>query len=81
MATGLCSKTYIPDIDTSAFEGMILHTKGLQKCHDGLVSEKIKSVIVVGSHKSSVEAGAMCKGKKDCPLAGQGKRCWPSHIP
>jgi cation diffusion facilitator CzcD-associated flavoprotein CzcO len=78
MATGLCSKPYIPDIDTSAFEGMILHTKDLHKCHDELVSENTKSVVVVGSHKSSVEAGAVCKGRKDCPLASQGKQCWPA---
>jgi dimethylaniline monooxygenase (N-oxide forming) len=60
MATGLCSKPYVPDIDTSAFEGMVFHAKDLHKCHDDLVSEKVKSVIVVGSHKSSLEAGATC---------------------
>jgi dimethylaniline monooxygenase (N-oxide forming) len=60
MATGLCSKPYVPVIDTSSFEGLVIHWKDLYKCHDDLVSEKVKSVVVVGSHKSSVEAGAIC---------------------
>ena len=60
VATGISSKPKFPDIDTSALEGLVVHTKDLHKRHDDLVSEKVKTVAVVGGNKSSVEAVRAC---------------------
>jgi cation diffusion facilitator CzcD-associated flavoprotein CzcO len=60
MATRLCSKLSILDVDNSAFGGMVLHSKDLHRCHDNLISEKITNVIVVGSRKSSFQAANTC---------------------
>lgn len=60
VATGLTSKPVFPDIDTSTFDGLVLHSKDLHKRHNDLVSDNIQSVIVVGGNKSSVEAVNIC---------------------
>ena len=60
MATGICSKPRLPDLDTSAFGGLILHTKDLQRRHEQLTAKDIKKVVVVGGNKSSLEAVSMC---------------------
>lgn len=66
VATGLFSKPNIPDVDTSAFTGLFMHSKDLRNQHAELAEDTIKSVVVVGGNKSSVEAVSACAlaGKK-----------------
>jgi dimethylaniline monooxygenase (N-oxide forming) len=66
VATGLFSRANIPDIDTSAFTGIVMHSMDLRNRHSDLTSDEIKSVVIVGGNKSSVEAAALCAlaGKK-----------------
>jgi len=60
VATGNYSKPSMPDMDMSAFKGIILHTKDLHKRTPDLLSEKVKTVVVVGGNKSALEAAEVC---------------------
>jgi dimethylaniline monooxygenase (N-oxide forming) len=60
MATGICSTPFMPSIDMSSFEGLVLHPKDLQKRKDDLLSDSIKTVADVGGNKSSLESASAC---------------------
>lgn len=60
VATGLYSRPMLPDIDTSAFTGIAIHSKDLRKRHNDFTSESIRSVVVVGGNKSAIEAASAC---------------------
>lgn len=66
MATGSFSKPNIPELDTSKFTGLIMHSIDFQRQYHNLISDNVKSVVIVGGNKSSVEAAAACAlaGKK-----------------
>lgn len=60
VATGATSQPRLPDIDTSQFEGKVLHSKDLGKWHEFLTSSAVKKVTVVGGNKSAVETVTLC---------------------
>lgn len=60
LATGMNSRPKMPDLDTSAFDGLVIHSKDLHKRRVDLLSEKVRSVVVVGGNKSALEAAGLC---------------------
>ena len=56
VATGVTSKPRMPDINTSAFTGKVLHSQDLAKQHAFLTCSAVRTVTVVGGNKSAVEA-------------------------
>lgn len=60
LATGSFSSPNIPDLNTSTFTGLVLHSVDFRKRYADLVSGSIKTVVVVGGNKSSVEAATAC---------------------
>jgi dimethylaniline monooxygenase (N-oxide forming) len=60
VATGQFSIPKFPDVDTTSFEGKVLHTRELNKFASGLSSESIQSVAVYGGNKSAFEVVTAC---------------------
>ena len=60
VATGLTSKSQLPHIDSSKFQGKVLHSRDLGRWHHYLTSSAVKRIAVVGGNKSAVEAVTMC---------------------
>ncbi|OCK83967.1 FAD/NAD(P)-binding domain-containing protein [Lepidopterella palustris CBS 459.81] len=57
VATGLCSKPYLPSIPgREEFRGPVLHSKSLGTAHQLLAAADVSSVAVVGGCKSAIEA-------------------------
>jgi dimethylaniline monooxygenase (N-oxide forming) len=66
VATGHFTVPKLPNIDTSTFDGEILHTKDVNERSDQLLSKDVETVAVVGGNKSSFEAVSLCyKAGKD----------------
>ena len=60
VATGVTSKPRLPNLDTSKFQGKVLHSKDLGRWHQVLTSPAVKKVTVVGGNKSAVETVTLC---------------------
>lgn len=56
IATGHFTVPKLPNIDTSAFDGKIVHTVDLNKRSDEVLTKDVETVAVVGGNKSSFEA-------------------------
>lgn len=56
VATGQNSQPNVPDIDTSKYEGLVIHAKDRHKRSAEILSDDIKAVVVMGGNKSAVEA-------------------------
>jgi len=66
LATGLNSKPNWPDISTSEFSGLAIHSKDVGLYYKDLVSPKVSRVTVYGGSKSAIDTVNMCilQGKR-----------------
>lgn len=60
IATGINSHPKIPDIDMSTYTGVSMHSISIASRYKELLTEDIKTVTVVGGHKSALEAVGLC---------------------
>ncbi|KAH7350696.1 hypothetical protein BKA65DRAFT_582690 [Rhexocercosporidium sp. MPI-PUGE-AT-0058] len=62
VATGLHSRPKMPDLDISAFQGIVIHARDLHKCHEDIISENIQSVVVL-IREDGASAGMLLNAK------------------
>ena len=60
IATGIHSKTKWPDIDSSRFQGLTLHSKDVGELYSHLMVLTLTTVAVVGGNKSAVDVVNAC---------------------
>ncbi|RDW77187.1 FAD protein [Coleophoma cylindrospora] len=60
VATGINSRPKVPDLELSSYDGLHMHSVALGKRHEELLADDIKSVTIIGGHKSALEAVGHC---------------------
>ncbi|PTB79817.1 hypothetical protein M440DRAFT_1437012 [Trichoderma longibrachiatum ATCC 18648] len=66
IATGNFNTPKYPDVKTSEFKGLVMHTKDIGQKHEALLGKDVETVAIYGGGKSAIDAVNLCieAGKK-----------------
>ncbi|ETR97924.1 FAD/NAD(P)-binding domain-containing protein [Trichoderma reesei RUT C-30] len=66
VATGNFNTPKYPDVETSEFNGLVMHTKDIGQKHEALLGKDVETVAIYGGGKSAIDAVNLCieAGKK-----------------
>ncbi|PTB62781.1 hypothetical protein BBK36DRAFT_1128308 [Trichoderma citrinoviride] len=66
VATGNFNNPKYPDVKSSEFSGLVLHTKDIGQQHEALLGKDVETVAIYGGGKSAIDAVNLCieAGKK-----------------